>query len=148
MRQLTQNTKTLLAKTAVAAGTTDITDATAVDCAGYEGVRFIFAFGTITAGAATSVAACSLDTSSPTPGTDDIAGSKITVVDTADDTIVILDIHKPIKRYVRPFVKRATQNAVVNSIIAELYKPHTMPVTKDTTVTAQNLLASPANGTA
>ena len=148
MRQLTQKTKTILAKTAVAAGASDITDATAIDTSGYEGVRFIFAFGTITAGAATSVAACSLDTNSPTPGTDDIAGSKITVVDTADDSIFIIDIHKPVKRYVRPFVKRATQNAVVNSIVAELYGPHVMPVVKDTTTTGQNLLAGPANGTA
>lgn len=148
MRQLTQNTKTSLAKTTVAAGTTDITDATAIDTAGYEGVRFIFSFGAITGSAVTSVAACSLDTSSPTPGTDDIAGSKITVADTADDTIFILDIHKPVKRYVRPFVKRATQNSVLNSIIAELYGPDKMPVTKDASVTGQTLLAGPANGTA
>jgi len=146
--QQTQNTKVILCKTAVAAGSTDITDATAVDTSGYNGVRFIFTMGAITSGAATSVAACSLATSSPTPGTDDIAGSKITVVDTADDSVFILDVYKPLLRYVRPFVKRATQNAVVNSIVAVLYEPKAMPVTKDSTVTGQTLLVSPANGTA
>jgi hypothetical protein len=148
MRQLTQNTKTFLAKSAVAAGSSNVTDASVIDTSGYEGVRFIFSFGTITANAVTSVGACSLDTSSPTVTTDDILGSGITVADTADDSIFILDIHKPVKRYVRPWVKRATANAVVNSIIAELYGPSKMPVTKDTTCTSQTLLAGPANGTA
>jgi hypothetical protein len=146
--QLTNKVKTILCKTAVAAGSSDITDATAVDMAGYEGVRFIFAFGTITAGAVTSVAAAGLATSSPTPGTDDLLGTKITVADTDDDKLVILDIHRPIQRYVRPFVKRATQNAVVNCIIAELYGSETMPVAKDATVTAQELHVAEPAGTA
>jgi hypothetical protein len=146
--QLTPNVLTVLCKTAVAAGSTDITDATVVDTSGYTGVRFIFAFGTITSGAATSVAAAGKATNTPTPGTDDIAGSKITVVDTADDTIFVLDINKPLQRYIRPFVKRATQNAVVNSIVAELYGPIKGPVTADASVTSQNLLVGPANGTA
>jgi hypothetical protein len=146
--QLTPNVKTVLCKTTVAAGSTDITDATAVDMSGYSGVRFIFSFGAITTGAATSVAAASLATSAPTPGTDDVAGSKITVVDTADDSIYILDINKPLLRYVRPFVKRATQNAVLNSIVAELYGPIVAPVTADASVTSQKLLVGPANGTA
>ena len=147
--QLTNEVKTFLAKTAVAAGATDITDATAIDTAGYEGVRFIFSFGVITAGAATSVAAASLATSSPTPGTDDLLGSKITVADTDDNTIVILDINRPRLRYVRPFVKRATQNAVLNSIIAELYgHSGLMPIAKDASVSSQELHVSPAQGTA
>lgn len=146
--QLTNAVKTILCKSAVAAGASDITDATAVDTAGYDGVRFIFSFGAITAGAATSVAAASLATSSPTAGTDDVAGSSITVADTADDKIVILDISKPRLRYVRPFVKRATQNAVLNSIIAELYSHSGLhPIAKDATVITQELHVSPANGT-
>lgn len=147
--QLTNAVKTILCKSAVAAGASDITDATAVDTAGYDGVRFIFSFGTITAGAATSVAAASLATSSPTAGTDDIAGSSITVADTADDKIFILDISKPRLRYVRPFVKRATQNSVLNSIIAELYSHSGLqPIAKDATVITQELHVSPSNGTA
>lgn len=149
MSQLTNRVKTTLCKTNVAAGATDITDATAIDMAGYEGVRFIVAFGTITAGAVTSIAAAGLDTSSPTPGTDDLAGTKITVADTDDDKLVILDIYKPRQRYIRPFVKRATQNAVVNSIIAEQYgHAGLVPITKDATVTNQELWVSPAAGTA
>lgn len=147
--QLTNLLKTILCKTAVAAGASDITDAAAVDTAGYEGVRFIFSFGTIVSGAATSVAAAGAANNSPTPGTDDLAGTKITVADTDDDKLVILDIHKPAQRYIRPFVKRATQNATVNCIIAELYGgPRVQPVAKDASVTSQELWVSPAVGTA
>lgn len=146
--QMTAEVKTILAKTAVAAGATDITDAAVADTEGFEGVRFIFSFGAITAGAATSVAVAALDTSSPTPGTDDVAGSSITVPDTADDKLFIIDIHKPARRYNRPFVKRATQNAVLNSIVTELYGPRKSPVAKDASVSAQELSVSPANGVA
>jgi len=146
--QLTPNISTRLTKTTVAAGSTDITDALVTDMQNWEGVRYIFSFGAIVSGAATSVAACGKDTNSPTPGTDDLAGTKITVVDTADDTIVILDIFQPRHRYLRPFVKRATQNAVLNSIIEERYGPRKLPVTKDTTVTDQKVMVSPALGTA
>lgn len=146
---LTNHVKTILCKTAVAAGTTDITDATAVDMAGYDACRFIFSFGAITSGAATHVAVAALDTSSPTPGTDDLAGSKITVADTADDTLFIIDIVRPRYRYLRPFVDRGTQNAVVNCIIAEQYrKVGVLPITKDATVTGQEIHVSTAQGTA
>jgi hypothetical protein len=149
MSQLTNRVKTTLCKTAVAAGTTDITDATAIDMTGFEGVRFIYSFGAITSGSVSSVAAAGLDTSSPTPGTDDLAGTKIAVADTADDTLFILDIYKPRQRYIRPFVKRATQNAVLNSIVAEQYgHAGLLPITKDATVTGQELWVSPAAGTA
>lgn len=146
--QLTQAVKTVLAKTTVAAGATDITDATAIDMANWEGCRFIFSFGAITSGAVTSVAVASLDTSSPTPGTDDLVGSSVTVGDTDDNKLFIIDVFQPRLRYLRPFVKRATQNAVLNSIIAELYGPRVGAVTKDATVVSQELHISPANGVA
>ncbi len=146
--QLINRGKVTLCKTTVAAGAADITDASVVDMQGFTGVQFIFSFGTITAGAATSVAASGLATSSPTPGTDDIAGSKVTVADTDDDSVVVMDIYKPTQRYIRPFVKRATQNAVLNSIIAIQYGPEVMPVTHDASVHGTKTLVSPANGTA
>jgi hypothetical protein len=149
MGEISVETKVIQCKTAVAAGTTDITDATAVDTQGYEGVRFFFSFGAITSGAATSVAVAGKATSSPTPGTDDLTGSKITVLDTDDDKVFVLDIYKPVQRYIRPFVKRATQNSVVNCIIAELYGAKKQPLgTQDTSVGGQETWTSPAVGTA
>lgn len=147
--QLTNVVKTILCKSAVAAGATDITDATVVDTAGYDGVRFIFVFGAITTNAVTSTGVAGKATNSPTPGTDDLAGSKQTVADSADDTVFITDITHPQQRYLRPFVKRATQNAVVNCIIAELYSlSGKAPVTQDATVSGSELFDAPAVGTA
>lgn len=147
--QLTNKVKTTLCKTAVAAGTTDITDATVIDMAGYEGCRFIFSFGAITGSAVTSIAVAALATSSPTPETDDMIGTGISVADTADDTIYIIDIYKPRLRYLRPHVQRATQNAVLNCIIAEQYGHSGLePIAKSATVTTQELHVSPAQGTA
>jgi len=146
--QLSTEVKTVLCKTAVAAGTSDITDATAVDTAGYEGVRFIFSFGTLTSGAVTHVAAAGLATSNPVAGTNDLLGTKIVVPDSASNTLVVLDINKPVLRYIRPHVDRGTQNAVVNCIIAELYGPSKLPVAADATVAGQELHVSPPAGTA
>lgn len=146
--QLSPRIKTTLCKSAVAAGATDITDATEIDMTNWEGVRFIFSFGAITTGAATSVGATGKATAGGTPGTDDLAGSKQTVADTDDDSVFIIDIFQPAQKYIRPFVKRATQNAVLNSIVAEQYGPRKLPVTNDTTVHGQELWVSPAVGTA
>lgn len=145
---LTTAVKTVVAKGAVAAGSTDITDATVIDTQGYEGCRFIFLFGALTAGTVTSVAVAGKDANDPAAGTDDLAGTGIAVADTESGKAFIVDIGKPTKRYLRPFVKRATQNAVLSGIIAELYDPRQKPVTKDATVSAQEIHASPAVGVA
>jgi hypothetical protein len=148
MTQLSNRVKTTLCKSAVAAGTSDITDATELDMANYEGVRFTFVFGTITAGAATSIGVTGKASAGGTPGTDDLAGSKQTVADTDEDSIFVVDIFQPKQRYIRPFVKRATQNAVLNAIIAEQYGPRKSPVINDATVHGQELWVSPDVGTA
>lgn len=145
---LLNRTKRIMCKTAVAAGTTDITDATVVDTQGFSGCMFIFHFGTITSGAVTSVAVAGLDTSSPTASTDDLAGTGITVADTGDDTIYTQDIYRPTTRYLRPWVNRGTQNAVLNSIIAILYDPMEIPVTADSSESSSELTVSPVAGTA
>jgi len=148
MSDLLNSTQQILCKTAVAAGTSDITDATAVDTSGYNGVMFIFAFGTITSGAVTTVKACGLDTSSPTTTTDDLAGTGLSVADSLSDKIVVMDIYRPTTRYVRPWVDRGTQNAVVNSITAILYDPIKVPTTAHSSVGASELTVSPVAGTA
>lgn len=147
--QLTNRVKTILAKTAVAAGATDITDASVIDMQGYEGARFIFALGAIVTGAATSVAVAGKDTNSPTPGSDDLANTKVTIADDGDDKVYIVDVYKPRQRYLRPFVKRATQNATLNAIVVELYgRKGKLPVTADASVGGQESHVSPAVGTA
>ncbi len=145
---LKETTKLILSKTAVAAGVTAISDAAVVDMQGYGGCRFIFSFGTITAGAVTSIGVAGKDTNTPTPGVDDLAGSGASVADDDDDKIIAVDIKNPLQRYLRPFVVRGTQNAVLNSIIAELYNPIKAPTTPDASLIGEELHVSPEVGTA
>jgi len=151
MQHLTNKVKTIRIHAPAAAGATDITDSSVIDMQNYEAVRFIVGFGAIVAGAVTSVkvqqATAKTSDTALTSGAD-LLGSGITVADSDDNTLVITDIIKPQERYVQPHVLRATQNATVDLIIAELYGARKLPVTKDATVSKQETHVSPAEGTA
>lgn len=137
--------KTTRVMNAVAAGTT-AQNSSSVDMANFEGVRFTAAFGAIVAGAATSVnVAQSADDSSFA----DLLGSGVTVEDDDDNQVVVIDIWRPVDRYVRCEIARATQNATIDGVIAEQYGPRVLPTTDDTTtVVGREIHTSPAEGTA
>ena len=144
-----KNFKVVRCKNAVAAGTTDITDATGVDTSGFNGVAFLVHFGTITGSAVTSVKLQQSDDDASADDYTDIEGSSVTVADTQSNKICIVSIMKPLKKYVRAYVDRGTQNAVVDSITAILLDPRVAPVTQDSTVMAtSDESASPSEGTA
>ena len=142
---LSNQIKTTRVMNAVAAGTSD-QNSSSVNMSNFEAVRFTAAFGTITAGAATSVR---VQQSADNSNWDDLLGSDITVADDDDNQVVVLDIWRPIDRYVRVTVKRATQNAVIDGVVAEQYGPRLLPTTDDSaTVVAREIHNSPAEGTA
>lgn len=147
MLSFQENNKIVRLSNAVAAGTSDV-DPTAVDMAGFNSVTFVVLFGAIVSGALTSVKAQQSSDNGSTDGFSDIAGSAVTVADTDDNKVAVLEIHNPEKRYVKPFVDRGTQNATVDGIIAILSNPRELPIDDDTTVIEPVLLAAPAEGTA
>jgi hypothetical protein len=128
------------------AGTTDLTSE-AVDTAGYDIVRFICGFGAIVSGAVTSTKVRQGAASDMSDGAD-LAGSAQTVADTDDNKIVITEIVRPRERYLDHVVDRGTQNATVDFLIVELINSPKMPVTKHSTVLAQETFVSPVEGTA
>jgi hypothetical protein len=130
---------------AVAAGTTEI-DATGVDMQGFEAVEFLVAFGAITAGAVTS---CKLQGShdNATNWTD-LAGTAITVLETDDNKVAILDTAHTLYRYIRPVVVRGTQNAAVDAIVALQYLADREPVTQPTSVLGTEFHNAAAAGVA
>lgn len=134
---------------AVAAGTTDVEPANGIDSANCDGILFLAAFGSITAGAATTVKA---QQSSVVDGSgddfSDIAGTSVTVADDDDNQIVALEIKRPTKRYVRCVVTRATQNSAVDGIIAIRQGANKRPVTQGATVAGAELHEDKAEGTA
>lgn len=118
-----------------------------LDTAGYDGVRFLIGFGAIVSGAATSVKV-QQNTANSTSGMADIAGTSITVADDADGKVAVIEILRPQERYLRVITSRATQNATVDFLVAELFDARSVPVTQDTTILGYEQHISPAEGTA
>lgn len=131
---------------AVAAGQTAV-NSTGVDMKGFEAVQFVVAFGAITAGAVTSVKLQGSHDGS-TWTSSDLTGTGQTVADDADNKLFILDMAKPRYRYVRCVVSRATQNSVVDSIVAYQYQADKEPVAQDATVGGCEFAHAPEAGTA
>ena len=134
---LTDSVKTIYAKAAVTAGTTD-QDTVVVDMQGYDAVRFIWLLGDVTDTSALEAQVfrnSASSTSSPTPVeiTDDDVQFTAGATD-ADDKALIVDIIKPGDRYVFSRLKRGTANAVVNGCVCELYRARELPQTQDATV--------------
>lgn len=143
----TNKVKTIRAMNAVAAGTSD-QNSSVVDTAGYEAVRFIALFGTLTATQVTSV---KVQQGALSDGSDmaDLEGTSTgPLADGDSNKALIVEVVRPRERYVRLVVDRGTANAVIDGVIAELYQPRVMPITQDTTVSAAEKHASPAEGTA
>lgn len=141
------NHKITVVSNAVAAGTTDI-DPTAIDMDGYDSVCFIVQFGAITAGAVTSVKAQQSSDNGVGDAFADLAGTAQAVADDDDNKAFIIDINRPSERYVKPYVDRATQNAVVESIIAIQYCARNVPVAQPASIGGIETHNSPAEGTA
>lgn len=132
---------------ATAVGTTNINGAV-VDTAGFDTCRFIVAHGTITDGTPD----IKVQQGSQSDGSDmaDLAGTLVTVADTDDNDLAVVEVSRPRERYLRVVVVRGgATGSVIDGAIAELGNPRRSPVTHDaTTVAASETHASPAEGTA
>ncbi len=62
----------------------------------------------------------------------------------AANNILAVEIARPIKRYVRVTLTRATANAAVDGIVAVQSNPAEAPVTQDASVLATDFALSPA----
>jgi len=142
---LIKNVKLVRHSNAVAAGATVITPSAGIDCANFERCTFVAAFGAIVAGAATSVEVHESDDDSSYAA---LAGSKVTVADSDDNKLVYVEIVKPLKRYLKMVVNRATQNATLDGIVAILSGPGKAPTIQDSTVLGGEVHVSPIAGTA
>jgi len=142
---LNSNIKITRVANAAAAGTSAV-NGSAIDMLGFDGVMFVAAVGALTATQVTSLKAQEGDTSSPTA---DLAGSLVgPLADGDSNKCLVLDIYRPLKRYIRPVLNRATANAVVDGIWAIQYCGHKAPTSHDTSVAASKVKASPIAGTA
>ena len=134
---------------AVAAGAAVVTPASGIDMANFEGCVFQVSFGAIVAGAATSIEVHTSTDDGVADSFTALLGSLVTVVDTGDNQIFYVDVYRPLERYLKCIVNRATQNSTVDGITALQYEPKNMPTTNDsTTVGGGEIHVSAAEGTA
>lgn len=133
---------------AVAAGTGTITPADGVDCLGKGGCTFLVSFGTILATAVTGIRVKGSDDDGATDPYVDLAGTGVSVPDTASDLVVGVDIPSPQKRYLKLYIDRVTANAALDGIIALVYDASNLPVIQDSpTVSSFSVVPSPEPGT-
>lgn len=132
---------------ATAAGVTAINSAV-VDMAGYDGCLFLVNAGAITAGGVQSIKV-QQDTAVGMGGAADLAGTGITVADDDDDQAFWVDIKRPLERYLRLVISRATQNSAWGPIWALQYRGRSLPISNivTDTITGEKW-ASPSEGTA
>ncbi len=134
---------------AVAVGTT-AQNSGAIDMAGFEGVRFIVLMGTITDG--TPRIKAQQDVASGMAAAADLVGTGITLAATDDNKAVVLDIRRPLERFVRCVVDRSVgapaTGSVIDGVIAELYGPSAPPTAHAATVAGSESHSSPAEGAA
>ncbi|HZP34162.1 MAG TPA: hypothetical protein VFB23_12455 [Candidatus Acidoferrales bacterium] len=137
----------LVAVPQTAVGTTSV-NGSAIDMQGYDGVTFIGVVGAFTDGSFDLKAQD--DTSVGMGAASDLAGTKTSA--TASNKLVILDVYRPQKRFIRPVVARGgATGSVIGSVVAIRYVGDKNPVpaaAQDASIAAIKSLASPANGTA
>lgn len=145
---LTKSGKFLRLSNAAAAATTEISG-TAVDMQGFKGLTLVVAMGAITTGAVTTLKAQQSSDDGSADAYSDIEGTSVTIADTDDNKLILLEINEPQKRYVKPIITRGTQNAVVDGVFGIQTGAKLEPVTQSTTyVASTEYHHAPAEGTA
>lgn len=144
---LSKNYKITRVENAAAAGQTAV-DSDSVDMANFEGVEFEVLMGSITTGGVQSAKLQQSEDDGDADGWSDIEGTSQTIADDDDNQVFVLEVRRPTKRYVRCTVSRATQNSVVDGIVARRYGGRVKPATNGATIGGVETHASPEEGTA
>lgn len=113
---------------ATVAGVT-IINSTPVDMQGFDGVVFLTSSGTILA-TGTAVVKVQQDVVVGMGGAADLLGTGQSFIDTDDNKSVAVDIKRPLERFLRLVITRATANSDWGPIWALQYRSRKMPVTQ------------------
>jgi hypothetical protein len=142
---LSKNVKLTKVKDASSAGQTAV-NSDSVDMANWDGVIFFTNAGAITS---TGVQSINLAQSSDDSSFSDLAGTKVDIADDDDNQVFFLDVFRPVDRYVRLEIARATADSAFGPIYAIRYGPRVLPVNNNVTdVSTGETHISPAEGTA
>jgi len=118
-----------------------------LDMSGYEGVVFICP---ITDSVDTGVAAMTVEqnTSNSDSGMAAISGGSATATSAANDdlnnTLLVVDVYKPLERYVQAVLTSTTANIAFGNTIAIRYGARKGPITEDSSVQNSAIVVSPS----
>lgn len=120
----------------VSAGTTDVLASTEIDMQGYDSLMVVGCIGAIAASGSVSMQLKNSDTSGTYgSGTiDNIGSAAANSADTDDNKLLILEVHKPPRRYIKVYTTRATGNITPLALVAILFNAKDVPVTQSTSV--------------
>lgn len=141
IQSIVRDCKIVRCLSAVAAGVTT-QNGTAVDTRGYDGVVFVAAVGALTATQVTSLKAQQGSLANGSDAVDIAGAATVGMADGDSNRLAVVDVRRPTSRYVRPVVVRGTANAVIDGVIAILYRGASAPVTQDPTQVAVSALAT------
>jgi hypothetical protein len=143
---LLKNVKITRVLADTAAGTADTLSSDIIDMSGFEGVMFIVKVADA-ANTAVGTLTVQQDDVNAAGGMAALAGDAVAYTFAAadgDDDMLIIDVYKPQKRYLRAQFARATANIAVSGIIAIQYGASKTPVTQGSTVLDSAQYISPA----
>lgn len=128
---------------AVAAGTSD-QNSSVIDMTGFDSVQFIALFGALTATQVTQIKIQQGAASNLSDAADLLGTNNGPLADADGNKMLMTQVMRPTKRYVRLVVDRGTANAVIDGVIAIQFNSRSGPVTQDTSVKSAETHVSPA----
>lgn len=143
INNLLHNVETIRLTNAVAAAQTAV-ETSAVDMANRHGARFTVLLGDVASGSVLGLKAQHSDT-----GSGDWVDLEGVLAFTAgasdaDNKLLVLDVIRPERRYLRVVLSRGTANAAVDGVLVDVYGHLAHPVTQGSTVLASDTLANPS----
>lgn len=128
MNPLSENVLITRVKNAVTAGTSD-SDSSVLDMAGWDGVIYIALLNTVVDGSVLQLQAQgSAQSNGSSPSQEAATGSATAA--TNSNAFLVLDVIRPANRYQFVRVKRGTQNATIDGVIAIQYRGRNQPTSQ------------------
>lgn len=143
MQNLANDVKISYGRVAVAAANNTDSNSAILDMSGWDGVVFIVPItDSVQGGVATLKVEA--NTANSDSGMAAITGATATATSAGNDdlnsTVLVVDVYRPLKRYVQGVITSATQNIAFGDMIAIQYRGHKLPVTVAASVSDQTVV--------
>lgn len=149
---LSKSINPFLLSDGVAAGSGDVQTSSAVDMGGITtgggAIMFIIALGTVATGGGGLIKIQGSDDNGVADPFVDLQNTGVQYTSTQSGQGVIVDVYRPLKRYLQCVVMRGTGgNTTIQSIVALLYHLRQPPVALGTNFSLESWIAGPGPGT-